>query len=52
MARRAKDVGCGEHKGMKVERCECQKLPESSDISTATRQVDGEAPTPKLSSHP
>ena len=37
---------------MKVGRCECQKLPESSDISTAARQVDGEAPTPKLSPHP
>ena len=51
VAWRAKKVGYGEHKGMKVGRCEHQKLPESTDISTAARQVDGEAPTPKLSPH-
>ena len=52
VAWKAKEVGCREPKGMNVGHCECQKLPESSDISTAARQVDGEAPTPKLSPHP
>ena len=51
MAWRAKEVGYGEHKGTNVGCCEHQKLPESTDISTAARQVDGEAPTPKLSPH-
>ena len=52
VAWKAKEVGCREPKGMNVGHCECQKLPESSDISTAARQIYGEAPTPKLSPHP